>query len=259
MCYLPQQSEDMMLRDIFTNKWILAAVSFLMLLSVACVFWYQHDIAPAKQEAAETAKLVREWETASNTDSETEQVADLTAADSTPQAAEKPVTQTKTEALKDVVMETHTQENVQTPDENAKATDEQVSPYGFGPYPKVPDDYPTKHLVKWPASSRGSELLSRVLIKLWTEGERDFYGGSTNNGRVYPHYNNTVYTRFGEYRQSNGEIVRYAQGGIAGPHVDFGSYDLLNPPSHLRVLDIETSGIDPYQFLNLPNQKGKKQ
>ena len=53
-------------------------------------------------------------------------------------------------------------------------------------------------------------------------------------------------------------IVRYTQGGVAGPHVDFGAYDLLNPPPYLQVLDIETSGIDPYQFLNLPNRKRKK-
>ena len=35
-----------MLRDVLTNKWVLGGVGFLILLSVACVLWYQHDIAP---------------------------------------------------------------------------------------------------------------------------------------------------------------------------------------------------------------------
>ncbi|MCE2400276.1 hypothetical protein J4G08_05235 [Candidatus Poribacteria bacterium] len=251
-----------MYRDILTNKWFLGGVGFLIVLSVACVLWYQHDIADERKAAADAEEMLRQSEIAkkvSDADSETEQATNVSV-ENTTLTTEKPITtEINSEVVENTEVEARVQADIQTPAENAKVTDVQVSPYGFGPYPEMPEDYPTKHLVKWPASSRGAELLSRVLIKLWTEGERDFYGGSTNNGRVYPHYYNTVYTRFGEYRRSNGEIVRYAQGGIAGPHVDFSSYDLLNPPPHLRVLDIETSGIDPYQFLNLPYQKGKKQ
>ncbi|MDE0086657.1 MAG: hypothetical protein OXU23_13140 [Candidatus Poribacteria bacterium] len=46
-----------MLRDVLSNKWILGGVGFLILLSVACVLWYQHDIADDRQQAAETQKI----------------------------------------------------------------------------------------------------------------------------------------------------------------------------------------------------------
>ena len=49
-----------MYRDILTNKWVLGGVGFLILLSVACVLWYQHDIADEKKAAAETEKLLRQ-------------------------------------------------------------------------------------------------------------------------------------------------------------------------------------------------------
>ena len=38
-----------MYRDILTNRWVLGGVGFLILLSIACVLWYQHDIADEKK------------------------------------------------------------------------------------------------------------------------------------------------------------------------------------------------------------------
>ena len=39
----------------------------------------------------------------------------------------------------------------------------------------------------------------------------------------------------------------------SGPFVEFDtSTDIDNPPPHIRILDLESSGIDPYQYLNLP-------
>ena len=51
-----------MYRDILTNKWVLGGIGFLIVLSVACVLWYQHDIAPYKQKAAEAEQLLRQSE-----------------------------------------------------------------------------------------------------------------------------------------------------------------------------------------------------
>ena len=51
-----------MSRDILINKWVLGGVGFLIVLSVACVLWYQHDIAPYKQKAAEAKKLLQQTE-----------------------------------------------------------------------------------------------------------------------------------------------------------------------------------------------------
>ena len=164
-------------------------------------------------------------------------------------------------SITDTTPMTKNTEPTQTSVQNAETADVPVSPYGFGPYPEIPEDYPTRHLVKWPRRNAQAELLSRVLIKLWTEGEKNFYGGSTGNGKIYPHYNDAVYVRFAEYqRPHTGEIVRYPSLVKSGPHVNFTNADILNPPPHLRILDYDSSGIEPYQYLNLPlpYQKGEK-
>jgi hypothetical protein len=85
-----------------------------------------------------------------------------------------------------------------------------VSPFGFGAYPKIPSDYPFTPI--WAVSDevhqssqdnygstgmRNLELLSRVMIKLWSQGHRDLIGGSIDdNGNVYPVYRNTAYVTY---------------------------------------------------------------
>ena len=49
-----------MLRSILINKWIYSGVFFLIILSVVCMLWYQHDIAPYRQAAEDTEKLLQE-------------------------------------------------------------------------------------------------------------------------------------------------------------------------------------------------------
>ncbi len=140
-------------------------------------------------------------------------------------------------------------------------TDEvRISPFGFGPYPEVPEDMPGRHLyISWEDRTPSSELLSRVLIKLWTSGEKNFRGGSTHEGKIYPHYNDVVYvSRRPIIGKISGTIIGYVTHTKSGPHVNFTEDDLLDPPPHLRVLDLETSGINPYQYLDLPYKKGEK-
>ncbi len=72
-------------------------------------------------------------------------------------------------------------EIVATEDKPPKATSmrrkfDPVSPYGFGPYPEVPEEYmktvgtpswmETK-LFGFPPASREQELISRVMLKMW--------------------------------------------------------------------------------------------
>lgn len=38
-----------MLRDIWTNKWILGSLGFVILFTGARYFWYQHETAPLRQ------------------------------------------------------------------------------------------------------------------------------------------------------------------------------------------------------------------
>ncbi|MDE0089626.1 MAG: hypothetical protein OXU23_28175 [Candidatus Poribacteria bacterium] len=246
-----------MYRDIFTNKWVLGGVGFLIVLSVACVLWYQHDIAPHRKAAADAEKLLRQLEITkmiSDANGVTELAAKALAESTTPTAEKtiKPTTDITSPVSPPVTKDTAPTQ-AQNGEAPAAIAEARVSPYGFGTYPEVPEDYPSKHLVKWPAQSPGAELLYRVLIKLWSSGEKNFRGGSTYNGKIYPHYHDTVYVRFAEYRGADGKMVRYAARTKSGPGVSskYTQADLLNPPPHLRVLDLDSSGIDPHQYLNL--------
>lgn len=51
-----------MLRDIFTNKWILCAVGFLVILCITCFLWYQNQIATYEQEFKQDDILLKEMQ-----------------------------------------------------------------------------------------------------------------------------------------------------------------------------------------------------
>ena len=239
----------------FYARWLIGGIVVLLIVAGACYLWYQHDIAPYKQEAAKAEKLLRQSQKlkqVSKTGNKAQQATDVTPAESETPPAEKPITEVTAE------VENAIEEETQQQSENAEATDVRVSPFGYGPFPKVPSDYPS--VVVWLQSDyeelpshaqKNFELMSRVLIKLWTSGERGFRGASTYKGKIYPHYFDTVYIKVSEYELPDGTKARYISHRKSGPHVNTTGVDLLNPPSHLRVLDLETSGIDPYQYLNL--------
>ena len=253
-----------MSRDILTNKWVLGGIGFLIVLSVACVLWYQHDIAPYKQEAAEAEQLLRQ-----------------NLAEQTRAAQEQKTVSEITETPSDVVQEVETvelQENtfsglpkateeisgnvrvitVDTPQGKRVFKLPKASPHGFGPFPEIPPDYPTgavwlqsTYYLQTTEFQRQRELLDRVLIKLWSDGEKNFKGGSISpEGKVYPNYFNTYYITIEERESLDGTIGTFFRIKGGGPPPE--DVDLLNPPSHITVLDYESSGIDPFQYLNLP-------
>ena len=158
-----------------------------------------------------------------------------------------------------------------TPDSDAKlssaepneeiAEDVPVSPYGFGPYPPLPEGWPADI---WPRQSATHELMMRVEIKLAHQGI-DVRGSVMDNGLVYPMISDTVYIEWGEKRGPDGPVRYLAQ--IAG---DSDACDFLNAiqdakgkfesfteadiPSDIKVLSYEEGGIDAYQFLDLPRR-----
>jgi len=131
--------------------------------------------------------------------------------------------------------------------EETLAEDVPVSPHGFGPYPEVPEDFPLP--VDWTGKHVQAELLMRVMIKTWTEGER-FMSGNIVDGKVLLNFPNTVYVRYREIPTADGSVITTRS--IAGatdvevppPGEDF--------PPGVRVLDLDEAGIDPYEYLDLP-------
>ena len=148
-----------------------------------------------------------------------------------------------------------------------------VSPFGFGPYPEVPHDYPHKNF-NWEAylndSNPAFELMARVRIKLWKEQQVYASGASFMHGKIYPVIRGIVYPRYEEW---NGRRYMYAAvvhpddipSYVKASSTEFQSHSKDGPPlspviqyiqvsirsGTLKAIDFEDAGIDPYQFLNL--------
>ena len=73
------------------------------------------------------------------------------------------------------------------------------------------------------------------------------------DGLVYPLYSNTVYVRWDEWVDDNGDPVRYIA-NLLGPgslsHYDEYFDNDIIPPG-ITVIRYDEGGIDPYVFLNL--------
>ena len=142
-----------------------------------------------------------------------------------------------------------------------------VSPYGFGPYPEVPDGFSKIPPWFWSEEKRqnfsGSlkdmELIYRVLIKLWNQGDRDWRGAKLDeqNGRVYPLYRNQIYvTRWIDVPVKGGKLVPFPAGGSSGgddwePDIEAFVRSGGKLPGHIQFIDRDTAGYNPDDFLNL--------
>ena len=143
-------------------------------------------------------------------------------------------------------------------EEEAPAEEVAVSPFGFGPYPEVPADYPSEMTPSWfdpnLRDSRDHELMGRVLIKLWNEGDKNVSGAYLNNGLVYPLYPNTVYVRYKDMEMPDGTIRRKI-GSVRGSLPDGVSMRRRRGesaiPEGVTAIDMDKSGINPYEFLGL--------
>ena len=141
-----------------------------------------------------------------------------------------------------------------------------VSPYGFGPYPEVPEGYGP---VTWPSISPEHELMVRVEIKLWQQGINAV--GSKRDGRtglIYPTIPGVVYVEWTESPQPDGSVLRYAacsghpeavqairdqasnNQGLPFPSLITES----DIPAGIQVIPYAEGGIDPYEFLELKKE-----
>lgn len=152
-----------------------------------------------------------------------------------------------------------------TPLEAGHLEAERVSPFGFGPYPDVPPDFPLQ--VPWNRSEEGMarfnediriqfELMARVLIKLWNQGHTNLDGGTFENGLVLPLYPGTVYLRYEDNWEEveNGAIHAVDSEILVGSGVSAAEEAQIlkgETPPGIRILDF-SDGIEPYTFLDLP-------
>lgn len=257
--------------NFITNKRVFCIIGFLIVLSVVCVLWYQYDIAHFRKSLGTADTFLHQLEVtkkASEKDGVIEQPVDDVSVKNTMPTADIPMTEVTTEVENNVGTE---QRQVSTITEKAVFTEVRMSPFGFGPYPEVPKDYlqklgPPSWMREIPNGIdvpeqvlMNSELIGRVLVKLWIDGDTNIVGGSTDaDGKVIPHYPNTIYVKITEkVNKDTGVIGRTFH--MRGPP-GTGQYhnhiiESRDVPSHITIVPWDnTVGIDPYTILNLEKE-----
>ena len=137
---------------------------------------------------------------------------------------------------------------------------EEVSPYGFGPYPEVPTNFDFTPSWQRPPLSpkfgterrKWRELMSRVQIKAWTEGIRGWTGVSVKNGKIYLHFPDVIYVEYGDpIEKDDGTVVKPIVGtmGVILTQEQAENGEL---PEGYHVIELDQAGYDPYEYLDLP-------
>ena len=222
---------------------------------LACVLWYRYDTEADRKALAETAELIRQWAAKNvDTNGEAEQAAEAPAESDTPTAV-KPVN----EAHTDNEAKTYRVGDIyvgKTPPPLPVSQDQLVSPYGFGPYPELPEGFGP---ITWPRKHANSELMIRAEIELLNQGV-PVEGIAMKNGMVYPIIKGICYVEWGETSYGR-RYIRRSTG-----HPDDGDYmEAIEEERRKRresvtasdfpgiqLILYEEGGIDPYTFLDLP-------
>ncbi len=256
--------------DVLVNRWFLGAFILCVICSIGCLLWYQNEMAKIQKETEAHEAFIAQLEDEKNG---TEAVMKRT----TPTG--EIVQDEWNENVETAFVNEDTTEESNTGSEKTKTSGAvnnaassktktrkvRVSPYGFGPYPEIPEDFPAGKF-SFKGFSEGHELLMRVWIKLWKQGERVEGATFGDNGLVYPIIPGKVYVEWEEVVSPDGTKVNSALRYLGHPD-DFPAKDIKalirssitgnkprkgsEIPSHLEILSFD-EGIDPYKFLDLP-------
>ena len=260
-----------MLRDLLSSRWFQGGFAFFVLCVGGSLFYSWHVRWTTEAELGKRPQPVVSIENKSSTntapvDFQTEGITNTPKETMNTPMSESTEAETRDETeFADIV-------DAFLPDDfvsaEAPAEEVAVSPFGFGPYPEVPTGYPTHLQPVWlwseerqqrHTSSRleSFELIDRVLIELWNQGNRNFTGAirEDTNGKVYPLYKDIIYVTWAELKDDNGKIIgTYARNQLSSDktqRISFRDYMEGRIPPNIQFMDRETSGIDPYMFLGL--------
>ena len=251
-----------MLSDIFRSRWVVGALILALLIVVGSYFggkwWHSRDDFSHESTEIEDKKRSSKVDTsAPAVDAPTPAVDAATPADE-PLA---PVDESPAPVDESSVPVDSSPQTTEADGELDSTDPEKVSPFGFGPYPQVPDSFPNdviwsdalKNLRERLSDERlkDLELVHRVLIKLWNQGYRAS-SATMDDGKMYPLFPNTVYVRWEEYVEDDGTISREAAHTRGPADIPDSVLDALEDgivPPGIKILDLDEDWIDPYEFL----------
>lgn len=262
-----------MLRDMLSSKLVRAGLIGCVLLVAGSLFYRWHGERNIRNDEAKTERFLQQLENRQTTNAQQprqitdrdaeEQAAAPVAADNgaatgsdTPERlpnakAERGDTATVSE-LPASDKETAEEESVPLP----------LSPFGFGAYPEIPEDFPEPDIFKSLASMGDSEmrkaleLQKRLIVEFWKQGISLENVGVTGDadGKVYLLYPDVVYVKWDYWTDDDGITHRYA--GVTRGHPD--TAHIYEPyldegkiPPGITVYELPDGYIDAYEFLGL--------
>lgn len=261
-----------MLRDILSNRGLIAGLVFFVLVVGGSLLysWYVHRTTDA--ELAETQRKTQSLENKNETRIR-QDITDTSTVDV--EHAETPLETGNAEPMSndtsvspiDETSEAIDMADAFFPDdfvsEEIPVEDVPVSPFGFGPYPEIPASYTARHgqtVWQYPgnlplSNQRNIELIHRVMIASWNEGDTHFTGATFEDGKVYLQYPNTMYVRYTVHESSDGTVQRRIGEWSSGEH-NQAAIDQIPEgkiPTGVTLIDLDSEdvGIDPYTFLGL--------
>ena len=249
-----------MLRDILSSKLVIAGLTCCLLLVAGSLLYRWHVVSSLRKDEARTQRFLQQLESSdgqrapqqeTTTDAQEEQAAAPVATDD--DAASVPDISVLRPNSKAAHVDTAEAPEATGADE--ETTDVPVSPYGFGPYPELPEGWPADQI--WPRISADHELMMRVEIKLAHQG-LDVMGSIMENGLVYPTISDTVYIEWD--KNARRQYIRNMAGDpdacdrIRAIEDERGvRFTAADIPSDIKVLSFQEDSIDPYEFLDLPS------
>lgn len=133
-CYSIRVQRLNMLSNILRNRWFIGSFIFLIVIAALFIVWILHDLASFKKRMAIADYVILQEAMSQKTQNKVQRDVSET---KSPDSKEN-----QSESVEDTSVPAEETKKTDTVDKNANidlAVDASTSPYGFGPYPEVPD------------------------------------------------------------------------------------------------------------------------